>query len=514
MVNSSNPRFSPFSCPAAEEHPFLNLNLSQEDFQQLGHAGYRFIPLILKIHADCLTPTGAFMAIADNSYAFLLESVEKGINVGRYSFIGFDPLLLLSTREDGGIEIREGERVDLRAEGEPLTVLAEQIQNLKVAPLRETVFFGGAVGYVGYDYVRRLEKIPVQNPDLLSLPDVWWMVPRKIIRFDHVTKEIALILLSSTSQGYTTALEKLYAFRRELVIAGGFSLPKKHQLPSPEKITSSLSREEFLQAVSKARDYILDGELQQVVLSRRLSFPFYGDSFSFYRALRSVNPSPYLFYLHCGAYQVVGSSPEMLVRLDGEQAELRPIAGTRPRFLPGRSEESLCEELLKDEKERAEHLMLVELGRNDLSRVCRLGTVQVDELMVVERYSHVLHLVSEVTGILRPEKDAFSLLKAVFPAGTLSGTPKLRAMEIIEELEPCCRGIYGGAVGYIGFDGRMDTCIAIRSAVKTGDCLHLQAGAGIVADSDPEREYEETTLKLQALFTCLLLLERGEDGWL
>lgn len=505
--------FPLFSLP--EENSSQNLNFSPEDFRRLRHAGYRFIPLIHRTHADCLTPVGAFMAAAGAPYSFLLESVEKGTNVGRYSFIGLDPLFTLCAR-DNGIEIREDGRVTFLGEGDPLSVLANRINGLKVAPVREAAFYGGAVGYLGYDYVRKLERIPDLNPDLLHLPEAWWMVPRRMIRFDHVTREVSIIILASAedNEGYAKAIEELDGLRRKLAGGGNPKPPGKHSLPDPEKIVSSLSREAFLQAVAKARDYIFAGDIFQVVLSQRISFPFDGDSFAFYRVLRTVNPSPYLFYLHCGDHQVVGSSPEMMVRLDGGRAEVRPIAGTRPRSLPGRSEDSLIQELLNDEKERAEHLMLVDLGRNDLGRVCRYGTVRVEDFMTVERYSHVLHLVSRVTGELQPEMDAFSLLRAVFPAGTLSGAPKVRAMEIIEELEPCRRGFYGGAVGYIGFDGRLDTCIAIRSAVAAGGYAHLQAGAGIVADSDPEREYQETVFKLRALFRSFSLLERGEEGWL
>ncbi|NLY89708.1 MAG: anthranilate synthase component I [Firmicutes bacterium] len=496
----------------AEENPFSPYP-DPGELQRFSARGYKYVPLVRRLRADCLTPVSAFLAVGNRAGSFLLESVEKGVNIGRYSFIGFDPLLTLKST---GMEVKVtgAGRAERFFGKDPLDLLAKILMELEVAPLPlDTAFYGGAVGYLAYDYLRRLEEIPALQPDLLHMPDTWWMVPRSLIIFDHVTREIMLVLLVSIEDqdGYHRAAGKIEELRTALLK----SRPgPPERIQPPGQVDFTFTRQEFMQAVSKAREYIFSGDIFKVVLSQRVSFPYDGDPFAYYRVLRNVNPSPYLFYLHCGDHQVIGSSPEMLARLRGREAEIRPIAGTRPRTLPGRSTEDLRCELLADEKERAEHLILVDLGRNDLGKVCRYGTVRVEEFMAVEEYSHVMHLVSSVKGEMAPGKDAFSLLKAVFPAGTLTGAPKIRAMEIIEELEPCRRGFYGGAVGYLGFDGQMDTCIGIRAAVAAGGRIHLQAGAGIVADSDPGREYEETIYKLQAMLSAFTLLERGEDGWL
>ncbi|HHU82008.1 MAG TPA: anthranilate synthase component I [Firmicutes bacterium] len=485
------------------------------EYQRLAARGYKYIPLFRRLRADCLTPVSAFLAVGNRAGSFLLESVEKGMNIGRYSFIGFDPLFTLKSTGPE-VELTGLGRAEKFSGGDPLDLLAKTLMELKVSPLPpDTVFYGGAVGYLAYDYVRQLEEIPALRPDLLHLPDAWWMVPRSLIIFDHVTREIMLVVLASTAEedGYHRAAAKIEELRIVLLKSRP-GPPERINHPGPAGVAFTFTRQEFMQAVQKAREYIFSGEILQVVLSQRMGFPYDGDPFAYYRVLRNINPSPYLFYIHCGDHQVIGSSPEMLARLKGQAAEIRPIAGTRPRALPGRSEESLRRELVADEKEQAEHLILLDLGCNELEKVCRYGTVRVEEFMAVEEYSHVMHLVSSVKGEMAPGKDAFSLLKAVFPAGTLTGAPKVRAMEIIEELEPCRRGFYGGAVGYLGFDGQMDTCIGIRSAVAAGGRIHLQAGAGIVADSDPGREYQETIYKLQALLSAFSLLERGGDGWL
>lgn len=498
--------------PSGEKNPFFQYP-DLGELSGLSAQGYKYIPLVRRLRADCLTPVSAFLAVGNKAGSFLLESVEKGMNIGRYSFIGCDPLFTLrSTGPE--VEVAGAGRQEKFSGEDPLDLLAKTLKELKVFPLPlDTAFYGGAVGYLAYDYVRRLEEIPARQPDLLRLPDAWWMVPRSLIIFDHVTREILLVLLVSTADpgGYQRAAGKIEELRTALL--KGRPGPPERMKP-PGEVEFTFTQQGFMEAVRKAKEYIFSGEISQVVLSQRMSFPYNGDPFAYYRVLRNINPSPYLFYLHCGDHQVIGSSPEMLARLKGREAETRPIAGTRPRTLPGRSTEDLRSELLADEKERAEHLMLVDLGRDDLEKVCRHGTVRVEEFMAVEEYSHVMHLVSSVKGELAPEEDAFSLLKAVFPAGTLTGAPKVRAMEIIEELEPCRRGFYGGAVGYVGFDGQMDTCIGIRSAVAAGGRIHLQAGAGIVAGSDPSREYQETIYKLQALLSAFTLLERGEDGWL
>ncbi len=477
-------------------------------YQQLAAAGHRHIPVYTELVNDAETPVTAFTKLTQGAGGFLLESVDRGEQVGRYSFIGWDPLLVF--KASGGVLTCADHNGSSLIKGEPMAEIEKMLNSLKVAPLPELgAFYGGAVGYTGYDYVREIEKLPSQAKPLTGLPDLHWIVPKYLARFDHVSHKITLIVLSRVEEddleasfrGAERELEGvLTRFDHEIHLD---PIPNKtgEGIDSPRECT--LSKAEFIKRVERIKEYIRAGDAFQVVLSHRISQDYSGDPFLFYRLLRTINPSPYLFYLDFGPLRLAGSSPEVMVRLADGIATLKPIAGTRPRGGSAAEDERLRRELLADEKERAEHVMLVDLGRNDLGRVCGFGSVRVKELMAVEFYSHVMHIVSEIQGELTPGYSCFDLFRAVFPAGTLSGAPKIRAMEIIDELEPARRGFYGGAVGYIGFNGNMDTCITIRTVLFKDRKAHLQVGAGIVADSEPEREYEESMNKAGAMLAAL-----------
>jgi anthranilate synthase component 1 len=412
-------------------------------------------------------------------------------------------------------------RIALQPDQDPLHVVAEELaryQPVVSTPNAQDVplFSGGAVGYLGYDMVRFFERLPATAEDELGLPALHMLVTDTLVIFDHVRHRLLLCANAHAPSGsdpdavYDSALARLDAIEAKMHAP----LPPLPAAPgaSSKELVSNQSRGDYEAAVRRAKEHIAAGDIFQVVLSQRLSRRTQADPFSIYRALRRVNPSPYMFFLELGGEPptyLVGSSPEVLVRLQGRTAEVRPLAGTRPRGADAEHDRALEEDLLADPKERAEHVMLVDLGRNDLGRVCAYNTVHVPELMSVERYSHVMHIVSHVSGQLRPDRDAYDLLRATFPAGTVSGAPKVRAMEIIEELEDSVRGPYAGAVGYVGFDGNMDTCITIRTILIRGDRAYLQAGAGIVADSDPTREWQETLHKASALSTAIQMAEQG-----
>ncbi|ACA59702.1 anthranilate synthase component I [Candidatus Desulforudis audaxviator] len=459
------------------------------------------IPVVREWTIDMETPISIFKRLEPESPCFLLESVEGGESLGRYSFMGFDPLWMLECKNGAGVvRTRAGEEA---VSGHPLDILAGQVGRYRCPDLGLPRFFGGAVGYFGYDLVRYLERLPASAPDDLRLPDCSFMFPETVLIFDHVQHTLKAVVNSMVAENpdvsYERACARIHRLREKL--DGQF--PGHGGAPAPgngeDQVVAETSPEEFKTAVRRAKEYIAAGEILQVVLSLRLRVPLRTAPFEVYRRLRVINPSPYLFYLDTGSTTVVGASPEMLVRVEGNAVRTRPIAGTRPRGA-GRDDDLAYEEELKsDAKERAEHLMLVDLGRNDLARVCAPGSVRVPQFMTVERYSHVMHLTSEVQGTLEPGRTALEALGAVFPAGTVSGAPKVRAMEIIEELEPSRRGIYAGAVGYLGLTGTLDTCIAIRTAVIRDGQVYIQAGAGIVADSDPEREYQEVMHKASAL---------------
>ncbi|HEY8393064.1 MAG TPA: anthranilate synthase component I family protein [Capillibacterium sp.] len=482
-------------------------------YRQWAEAGYRFIPVYSEEFNNAETPVTLFAKLTEGKGRFLLESAEQGNQTGGYSFIGWQPLMTF-TATGRELTLTTPVRSTVRL-GEPLAIVKEELDTLRVPSFPElSPFYGGAVGYIGYDYVRQLERLPAQTRPLTGLPDLFFVVPRYLVRLDHVTHKLTTIVLSRVDPedvdgSYRQAVQELVKIRDRL----GQKLPSLPPLPLPGQDQAkgsqaaagctTLSQSQFMALVEQIKAAIRAGEVRQVVLSHRIRQAYHGDPFFFYRVLRRVNPSPYLFYLDCGDHQLAGSSPETLVRLTDGRVTVKPIAGTRPRGRTAAEDERLRQELLNDGKERDEHLMLVEAGREELARVCRPESVRITALMSVEFYSHVIHLVSTLEGDLLPACSAFDLLRAVFPAGTLTGAPKRRAMEIIEALELTRREFYGGCVGYFGFNGNLDTCITIRTALFYANQVHFQAGAGIVAGSDPRREYEETLNKAAALFTAL-----------
>ncbi|MBN1894191.1 anthranilate synthase component I [bacterium] len=429
-------------------------------------------------------------------YSFLYESLEGSEKRGRYSFVGGKPFAVFRSRGHR-IEIETQDRKEI-LKGDPLSVLRGLIKSCNHWPPVGS-FSGGAVGYIAYDAVRLLEKLPDRNPDELGLPDLYFIFPSEMIVLDHQDHSMDLIVYSGSD-----ARERIQDLQARIRMCDSampdFSFRPMH---APPVLKSNMSRETFCSCVSKAQEYILAGDIFQVVLSQRFHFKQSASSGSIYRALRLSNPSPYMYFLRLNGLEILGSSPEILAKSTRGMAALRPLAGTRPRGKTSGQDRDLEQELLSDEKERAEHIMLVDLARNDMGSVCEYGSVQVSELFVVERYSKVMHLVSLVEGRLRPSCDSIDLLRASFPAGTVSGAPKIRSMEIIDELEPVRRGVYAGAIGYLGFNGDMDMCIAIRNILLKDGQGYLQAGAGIVADSVPQREYEETFNKARALMQAV-----------
>jgi len=487
-----------------------------EDFQKLaGKAG--LIPVFREIVADLDTPLSVFAKVAgDESHAFLLESLEGGEKWGRYSFIGLDPILTFESRGEN-ISIRRGKDNQER-KGDPLVILKEVLESFKVSQDNDFLprFYGGAVGYLGYDMVRFMEHLPVMTPPQEIFPDSSFMIPRLVLIFDNFHQTLTIVNCVETDGN--TNPESLYREAQKKIDS---IVMRLRNTPLPVSLTEvpskegdhnfkpNMTQESFKQMVARAKEYILAGDIIQVVLSQRFHSKTNLSPLVIYRALRHINPSPYLFYVKLGESIQIGSSPEILVRLEEGMVDVRPIAGTRPRGRTAEEDLALENELLADPKERAEHLMLVDLGRNDVGRVAQYGTVDTHDLLVIERYSHVMHIVSGVRGRLEEGKDQFDVIRACFPAGTVSGAPKIRAMEIIEELEPERRGPYAGAVGYFGFSGNMDFCITIRTFVMNGDDLWVQAGAGIVADSDPEMEYQETLNKSRGLRRAVELAEKG-----
>ena len=476
---------------------------SREEYRKLSSI-YKVVPVYREVVADLETPIAVFKKIGGVP-AYLLESVSGGEFLGRYSFIGFDPFLIFRAKGDTVAVVADGKEECFT--GSPLKVLEEFLAGLR-GPCIEGLprFYGGGVGYFGYDLVRHLERLPLKTIDDTGVDDCYLIFTRVVLIFDHIRRRLTVVVNTrpqdNPEAAYNEAEERiasvLASLRRPVVLNWEISPPPVLAPP-----VANMRKEEFLDAVREAKEYIRAGDILQVVLSQRFAQPFTGDPFEVYRRLRVINPSPYLFYLNFGDPVVVGSSPEMLIRVEDGVIRTRPIAGTRPRGRDTAEDEALAQELLSDPKERAEHIMLVDLGRNDLGRVCTPGTVRVPEFMTIEKYSHVIHIVSEVQGKLAPEYTALDALAASFPAGTVSGAPKVRAMEIIEGMEPTRRGIYAGAVGYFSFTGNLDTCITIRTIVVRNGYAYVQAGAGIVADSDPEREYLETLNKAQALLTTL-----------
>jgi len=477
---------------------------SLEQVKQLRDKG-NIIPIYRDIVADLETPVSAFLKVCHGGYSFLLESVEGGEHLARYSFIACEPYRVLSTgREDGN---------------DPLALVAKELQQYRIVPVDGLPrFCGGAVGYLSYEFINRLEELPSPASDPLDLPEAVFMFVDTMLVFDHVTHRIKALshvrLDGDIEQSYRQAvsrIENLVTLLNQPLILEKRAAPVIAGL-AEDKITSNMSQEEFERAVRKIKQYITAGEVIQVVPSQRLAQPTGAEPFAIYRALRSINPSPYMFFLNCRDFCLIGASPEILVRVEDGIVMTRPLAGTRPRGRNPAEDRALEQELRSDTKERAEHIMLVDLGRNDIGRVSEPGTVELSELMDIERYSHVMHLVTHVQGKLRPEMTAFDALRACFPAGTVSGAPKVRAMEIIAEVEPQKRGPYAGAVGYFSFTGNMDMAIAIRTIVMTKGVAYTQSGCGIVYDSVPEREYEETLNKARASLNAVIQAEKDMMG--
>lgn len=478
---------------------------TKQEFIKLSKKG-NLIPVYREVIADMETPVSAFKKI-EGEYSYLLESVEGGEKIGRYSFLGSDPILIVKSKGNKIEVIDKGRKKILS--GDPIAELKDIISRYKPVKIKGLPrFHGGFVGYFGYDIVRHLEKLPDKNPDDLRLPDMQFLLTDTVLAFDHVKRKI--IIISNVSAGdapgkaYESAIKKIDALAAKLGRPVKFERTGKIKAEKI-KVKSNFSKREFEAIVQKAKDYVKSGDVIQVVPSQRLCAKVKGDAFNAYRALRTLNPSPYMYYLKFGDMKLVGSSPETMVRMEGNIANIRPIAGTRRRGKNETEDIALEKELLADEKERAEHIMLVDLGRNDLGRVCEYNSIKINELMVIEKYSHVMHIVSDITGRLKQGKDCFDLIRAAFPAGTVTGAPKVRAMEIIDELENVKRGPYAGAVGYFDFYGNLDTCITIRTILMKGGFAYVQAGAGIVADSVPAKEHEETMNKARALLKAIEL---------
>jgi len=498
----------------------LNLAISRKSFDHYARQGYNRIPVCQAVLADLDTPLSAYLKWADGPYSYLLESVHGGEQWGRYSIIGLPCRTVIKVygtciqiEQDGGV-------IETCQETDPLAWIKTFSARYKVPEITGMPrFSGGLVGYFGYETVAYIEPRVCQaaKPDPLGCPDILLMVSEDVLVFDNITGKLLFITHADPSEdnAYQQAVALLQARVAKLHQHHARTNPARSARQVQETdFISDFTREGFQQAVLKAKHYITDGDIMQVVLSQRMSIPYGAPALDLYRALRCLNPSPYLFFLNLGDTQVVGSSPEILVRLEDGTVTVRPIAGTRRRGVNPEQDAALEQDLLADPKEVAEHLMLIDLGRNDVGRVAAVGSVALTEKMIVERYSHVMHIVSNVVGTLLPGKNAFDVLAATFPAGTVSGAPKIRAMEIIDELEPVKRGIYAGAVGYLSWSGNLDTAIAIRTAVIKDGVLHIQAGAGIVYDSIPDNEWEETLNKGRAIFRAVSMAEAGLDGGL
>jgi anthranilate synthase component 1 len=485
-----------------------------ETFRTLARGGAA-VPLVREVLADLDTALAIFLKVDDGRHSFLFESNEGGEHWGRYSFIGIGARAHFSARA-GTVEIRRGDavrRIELASDRseDPLDHLRRLLAELAPAPLPDLPrFSGGAVGYVSYDWVRYVERLPETNPDPLGLPDCWFVFPETVLVHDRTLQRLSIIhdleirAGETAEAAYERGVRALDQVERQLAQP----TPRQPEVAAEAaKLApqSNVTRERFVEMVKRCQEYIHAGDIFQVVPSQRFTLPQRCEPFQIYRQLRVLNPSPYLFFMRCGDDVVLGSSPEIHVRLTGDLIELRPLAGTAPRGATPEEDKEIERRLLADPKELAEHVMLVDLGRNDVGRVAKIGSVVVDEFEVVERYSHVMHIVSNVRGRLREGKDAVDVLRATFPAGTVSGAPKVRAMQVIEEVEPERRGLYAGCVGYFDYHGNMDTCIALRTLLVKGGKLYLQAGGGVVADSDPEKEFQETLHKAGALLRAIAL---------
>ncbi|RPJ49427.1 MAG: anthranilate synthase component I [Candidatus Latescibacterota bacterium] len=483
-------------------------------FQELARQG-TLVPLSREILADLETPVSAYLKLGEE-HSFLLESVEVSEKWARYSILGIDPMWVVRSAK-GEWSATRPQGAPLRGRSpDPLEPVEKILRSEKAVPVEGLPpFVGGAVGFLGYDAVRSFEKLPSKTRADRPVPEALFLFPRTLLVFDNLTHSVRVLTHVPTGKGRSAKAEYEKGARRidEVIRRLRRPVPARPERRPVGRVsyTSTLGKSEYCRQVKRIQKWIREGEIFQAVLAQRLETTLRSDPFDVYRALRTINPSPYMYYFNLGDLKIIGSSPEVLVRERDGKIEVRPIAGTRPRGRDPVEEEAIARELRSDEKERAEHLMLVDLGRNDIGRVSEYGTVVTDEFQVLEKYSHVMHLVSNVSGRLRKGLTPFDLLRACFPAGTVTGAPKIRAMELIEEVEPVRRGIYGGAVGYFGYGNRMDMCIAIRTIVVQGDCALIGAGAGIVADSVPELEYQETLNKAGALRKAIETAARGLD---
>ncbi|MCL4457533.1 MAG: anthranilate synthase component I [Nitrospirae bacterium] len=494
------------------------MNVDLNEFKELVRRG-NLIPLYKEILGDVETPVSAFAKL-NRKPSFLLESVVGGEKWARYSFIGIEPSMIV-TCSGKKVEIKNNAGVSGIETDDPLTVIKDILSKFKPVEVKGLPrFSGGFVGYMGYDIVKFFERVPDTRKPAVDMPDIFMMLADTILIFDNLKQTIKVVCNThiegrGIKTAYREAEKRIDRIIKELVKGGKAKKPYpplavKAQSPvASENFSSNFTMKNFLAAVDKSKEYVMSGDVVQVVLSQRFERNTDVPSFDIYRALRIINPSPYMYYLDIGNSQIVGSSPEILVRLEGDKITLRPIAGTRKRGETEEEDRALEEDLRKDPKEIAEHIMLVDLGRNDVGRVAATGSIKVTDLMTVERYSHVMHLVSNVEGTLKDGLDAFDVFRACFPAGTVTGAPKVRAMEIIEEIEPTKRGAYAGTVGYFGYSGNMDTCITIRTLLIRDGKVYVQAGAGIVADSVPENEYTETVNKAMAMMKAVEFFERG-----
>ncbi len=490
--------------------------LTEEQFNQLKDEGYTHIPFQREVLADFDTPLSTYCKLARQPFTYLLESVQGGEKWGRYSIIGLPNSTRLEVHEKTVRILKSDNVVEEWQSEDPLADIKEFHEKFRMPSFEEMPkFTGGLVGFFGYDTVRYIEPTLAagRKPREYEIPDICLMVSDEVVVFDNLSGRLFIVVYVDVTQGENreTGIRRLNELAKQLKAP----IPSRPALSLKEEANEVAFESAFGQtghenAVEKSKEYILAGDVFQVVISQRLSAHYKGDPIDLYRALRTLNPSPYMYFLDFGTYCIVGASPEILVRSEDGIVTVRPLAGTRPRGETEEEDQRLEVELLADEKERAEHIMLVDLGRNDIGRVSKLGTVKVNDIMQIERYSHVMHIVSNVTGELLEGKDAIDVLRATLPAGTVSGAPKIRAMEIIDELEPHGRGIYAGAVGYIGWNGNLDTAIAIRTAVLIGDRVYVQAGGGLVADSVPKSEWQESMAKARALLRAIAIAEIPE----
>lgn len=492
--------------------------MTPEQFNDFAQQGYNRIPISREILADLDTPLSAYLKLADGAYSYLFESVHGGEQWGRYSIIGLPCKTIVKVFGNQITVTFEKKIIEDLTHENPLQWIEEFKARYRVPEIEGLPRFnGGLVGYFGYETIGYIEPrvCKITKPDEIGAPDILLMVSEELLVFDNLSGK--LLLLTHANPEEQNAYENAQARLQELAktLRESSAKPQSHATPKnvdEEHFVSGFTQDGYENAVRKAKEYITNGDIMQVVLSQRMTIPYSAEPLNLYRALRCLNPSPYMFYLNLEDFHIVGSSPEILVRLEDETVTVRPIAGTRRRGTTPEHDLELEQELLADPKEIAEHLMLIDLGRNDTGRVAEIGSVQLTDKMIVERYSHVMHIVSNVTGTLKQGKNAFDVLAATFPAGTVSGAPKIRAMEIIDELEPVKRGVYSGAVGYIGWTGNLDTAIAIRTAVIKDGKLHIQAGAGIVYDSVPQSEWDETMNKGRAVFRAVAMAEAGLEG--